>query len=201
MTMPNATVAERFVSGRPASGSHFSCDISILGNICSSYTTRIAVVRDGRLFIDVRDYSVTTKQHKRHITSAWGRRQVAKGLPYNAGVFQVVDLLGMCSEANVAHWVNRAADHMTTVLNNRCRPATRYFAFADVHRATQRAAEIFYLLDCPHSVPTASTVHRLKCFTELCAAVPANEAASAEEARLSPEQIVTIRAVLELMKE
>ena len=203
MTMPNKTVAERFVAGRPASGSHFSCAISILGNICSSYTTRIAFIKEGRLFMDVAGYSTTTRQHKRHITSAWGRRQVAKGLPYDAGVFWMKELFGGASDTNVRYWVDKADAHMGHVLNNRCRPNTRYFAFCDVHRAVQRAAEVFYLLDgnTAHPLPTTSLIHRLKCFTELCAAVPVHEAVTAEQARLSSEQIVTIRAISELMRE
>lgn len=203
MTMPNAEVANRFVSGRPAKGSHFSAAISILGCVCSSYVTRIACIKDGRLFLITEHHSPTTMQHKRHITSAWGRRQVAKGLPYDAGVFHVPDLFGMSCESNVAYWVNKASDHMARVLNNRCRPNTRYFSFVSVHRATQRAADIFYLLDASPSgfLPTHVTTARLKAFTELCAAVPVHEAVAYEEARLSPEQIVTIRAVVELMKE
>lgn len=202
MTMPNAKVAERFVAGQPAKGSHLSATISILGNICASYAVRIARIKDGRLFLDVTPYSNTTMEHKRLITSAWGRRQVAKGLPYDSGLFHVRAIFGDASDDNVAYWVNNAADHMTNVLNNRCKPATRYFAYCKVHKAIDHATSICYLLDPSVSQsPYPSTLNRLKAFIELCSVVPVHEAATAEEARLSPEQIVTIRAVMELMKE
>jgi len=202
MSISHAKVAEKFVSGGVASGSRMHCVRSILGATCYSYSTAIACIRDDRLLLTTERYSASTMQHKSLILSAWGKRQRAKGYAHDTGVYLLADIGSDASEVNVMYWVDKAADNLTVVLNNRCRPNTRYFAWRQVHSAARQGSGIFWVLPTSASSPPShTTTHRLKAFTELCSAIPLREAEDADEAALTDDELLRIRAVMELLKE
>ena len=200
MSTSHAQVAEKFVAGQSAKGSRLISAAGLSGVAAVSYATVVATIRDDRLQITPTNYSASTLRHKQLILSAWGRKRVAAGYPYDSGVFHTVDIVLGATHRNVGYWVDAATKALGTVLNRRCKPITRAFSFLRFHTDTRSAADIFWLLPTAPSgyEPTGDVVSRLKAYTTLCAAVPSPEWTDAGLTPLTPDDYLRIIAVVEL---
>ncbi len=133
MKLTNEQVAERFVRGLPATGSNLisrTCTIprireeGITGIELVSYRTLVAVIVEGRLYMDTSVYSPTTAEHMRKVRRAWNTDNLGSPERRDA-VYEVPFPHEGGSRRNVDYYLHKAGHTLTEVVMPRRHMATR----------------------------------------------------------------------------
>jgi hypothetical protein len=147
MAFTNEQVAERFVRGLPGKGSNARVELRVdNGQSCGafiSYSTPVAYIRDGRLWVDTDTYSASTQRQLSYVYRAW--RDHTSGKPDVEDPVRVPFIFEGGSRRNVEHYLHEAKEALKKICAPRIRMHTRIALWGDYLRAMGYADKLMAL--------------------------------------------------------
>lgn len=147
MAFTNSEIAQRFVRGLPGKGSNTRAERRVdNGQSCGafiSYSTPVAYIRDGRLWVDTDTYSVSTQKQLSYVYRAW--RDHTSGKPDVEDPVRVPFIFEGGSRRNVEHYLHKAKEALKKICAPRIRTHTRIALWGDYLRAMGYADKLMAL--------------------------------------------------------
>ena len=147
MAFTNSEIAQRFVRGLPGKGSNTRAELRVdNGQSCGvfiSYSTPVAYIRDGRLWVDTDTYSASTQRQLSYVYRAW--RDHTSGKPDVEDPVRVPFIFEGGSRRNVEHYLHKAKEALKKICAPRIRMHTRIALWGDYLRAMGYADKLMAL--------------------------------------------------------
>ena len=147
MAFTNSEIAQRFVRGLPGKGSNTRAELrGDNGQFCGvfiSYSTPVACIRDGRLWVDTDTYSASTQRQLSYVYRAW--RDHTLGKPDVEDSVRVPFIFEGGSRLNVEHYLHKAKESLKKICAPRIRMHTRIALWGDYLRAMGYADKLMAL--------------------------------------------------------